>query len=350
MKVSTSPVSPRVMAPWHWLLGMAALVIVLAGLQAVAHIVTPFLLAIFLAIICAPPLTWMQRRGAPGSVAVGLLFVLVGLLFFLLFLALKGAAESMASQAPAYQAKLAGWLESLRDAVEGRGLPPGFLPEDIPLPEMATLTGLAGGIASGLGQFTASTLLVLLIFMFLLVEEHTLAAKVEVAFPGRRRARVRARRFLRSVYQYLVIKTAASAATGVVVALGLWFIGVDFPLLWGILAGLLNFIPTIGSIIAAIPAVLIALLGLGVAEALGVALLFIAVNVLVGSVLEPRFMGRGLGLSPLVVLISLLAWGWVFGPVGMLLSIPLTMIAKLALESNPETRWLSVLMSDRVRC
>ncbi|MFO8155459.1 MAG: AI-2E family transporter [Thiohalospira sp.] len=320
---STNPLQGT--SPWHWLLGGAALVILLTGLRAVDHLVTPFLLAAFLAIICAPLLAWMKKRGVPGFAAVLLLFLLVGFGFFLLFLALKGAAESLATEAPFYQQRLSELVDGARALLVGWGVPPEMLPEEVPLPEMATVTGLAGEIASGLGQFTASTLLVLLFFMFMLVEEHTIATKLEAAFPGA--SRERARRFLSSVYGYLVIKTGASFVTGVLVATGLWLIGVDFPLLWGILAGLLNFVPTIGSIIAAIPAVLIALLGLGVVEAVLVAVLFGVVNVAIGSVLEPRLMGRSLGLSPLVVLLSLLAWGWVFGPVGMLLSIPLTMIA-----------------------
>ena len=348
--MATPNASPHsVLTTWHWLIGTAALLVILAALKAVSHLVTPFLLAAFLAIICAPPLGWMQRRGVPGALAVVLLFSLVGLSFFLLFLAFKGAAESMASQAPLYQDRLAGWLAQLREMLLGRGVPEDLVPDALPLPTVATLTGAAGGIAGGLGQFTASTFLVLLIFMFLLMEERTLMAKLGVAFPGRRRARVRTRRFLRSVYRYLLIKSASSFATGVIIGTGLALIGVDFALLWGILAGLLNFIPNIGSIIAAVPALLFALLGLGVPQAVGVLLMYVAVNVIIGSVLEPRFMGRSLGLSPLVVLVSLLAWGWVFGPVGMLLSIPLTMIAKLALEANPQTRWAGVLMSDQVR-
>ena len=263
----------------QWLLGAAALVVVLAGVKAISHILTPFLLAAFLAIICAPPLSWMQRRGVPGPISILVLFSVVGLTFFLLFLALKGAAESMATQAPAYQARF----------------------------------------------------------------------KLNAAFPTRRRARVRGRRFLRSVYRYLVIKTAASTATGLVVGVGLTFMGVDFAVLWGIVAGLLNFIPTIGSIIAAIPAVLIALMGIGIVEGLLVLGLFVAVNAIIGSIIEPRLMGRSLGLSPLVVLISLLIWGYVFGPIGMLLAVPLTMIAKLALDSSPQTRWAGIMMSDTAK-
>ena len=338
-----------ILTTWHWLIGAAALMVILGSLKVVSHLVTPFLLAAFLAIICAPPLAWLQARRVPGPLAVLLLFSLVGFSFFLLFLALKGAAESMAAQAPLYQDRLAGWLMQSREALTLRGAPPDLLPETLALPDTATLTGIARGLAGGLGAFTAYTFLVLLIFMFLLMEERTLMAKLASAFPGRRRGRVRMRRFLRSVYRYLLIKSAASAATGLLVGIGLALIGVEFAMLWGILAGLLNFIPNIGSIIAAVPALLVALLGHGFTELLLVVILYVTINVGIGSVLEPRFMGRTLGLSPLVVLVSLLAWGWVFGPVGMLLSIPLTMVAKLALEANPQTRWIGILMSDRAR-
>ena len=338
-----------VMTSWHWLIAAAALLIILGAMKAVSHIITPFLMAAFMAIICAPPLAWMHRKRVPGPLAVLILFSVVGFSFFLLFLSLKGAAESMATQAPLYQERLASWVLHARELLMARGMPEELFPQSLPLPTMATISGAAGGIASGLGAFTASSFLVLLIFMFLLMEERTLMVKLAVAFPGRRRARVRSRRFLRSVYRYLLIKSASSVATGLIVGISLALIGIDFALLWGILAALLNFIPNIGSIIAAIPALLIALLGHGITEVVLVLLLYVSVNVGIGSVLEPRFMGRTLGLSPLVVLVSLLVWGWVFGPVGMLLSIPLTMVAKLALEANPQTRWMGILMSDRVR-
>ncbi|MFO7582373.1 AI-2E family transporter [Guyparkeria sp.] len=332
-----------------WLVGAAAVFILLAGLKTVSHIVTPFLLAAFLAIISAPVLAWMHQRGVPSILSILLLFSLVGFAFFLLFLALQGAAESLAVQAPQYQAKLAGWIDHLRNQLEVRGAPPELLPDTIPLPQASTVTGMATGIATGLGQLTAHTLLVLLAFMFLLLEERTLAEKLAAAFPGRRRARVRTRRFLRSVFHYLLIKTGASLLTGVLVGVGLSLLGIDFAILWGIVAGLLNFIPTIGSFIAAIPALLVAIVSAEPVDVLMVVALYLVVNVSIGSILEPRLLGRSLGLSPVIVLISLLVWGWVFGPIGMLLAVPLTMIAKLALDSSPQTRWAGILLSDRVR-
>src|SRR5690554_6289711 len=120
--------------------------------------------------------------------------------------------------------------------------------------------------------------------MFLLLEERSIVNKVEAAFPGRKRVRVRTRSFLRSVNRYLAIKTTSSVATGLIAGIGLWVIGVDFPILWGVLTGLLNFIPTVGSIAAAVPPVLIAFLGLGVPEGLITLALYIVVNTLIGSI------------------------------------------------------------------
>jgi predicted PurR-regulated permease PerM len=123
-------------------------------------------------------------------------------------------------------------------------------------------------------------------------------------------------------------------------------IGLDFALLWGMLAFLLNYVPTIGSIIAAVPAVLLALVQLGVGEATATAIGYVAINVVFGVILEPRWMGYGVGISPLVVFTGLIFWGWVFGPVGMLLSVPLTMTLKLALESDNRTRWIAILLGS----
>lgn len=155
-------------------------------------------------------------------------------------------------------------------------------------------------------------------------------------------------RFLQSVNQYMVIKTLVSLATGLIVGIGLAFIGVDYALLWAVIAFLFNYIPNIGSIIAAIPAVLLAFIQLGPAAAGGTALLYIGANMVMGNVVEPKFMGRGLGLSTLVVFLSLIFWGWLLGSVGMLLSVPLTMVVKIALESSKSGSWLAILLSDDV--
>ncbi|MFQ5519051.1 MAG: AI-2E family transporter [Mariprofundus sp.] len=138
------------------------------------------------------------------------------------------------------------------------------------------------------------------------------------------------------------------SATGIFISIWLAVIGVDYPLLWGLVAFLFNFVPNIGSIIAAVPAVLLALIQLGSGEALMAGVGYVIANVVMGNVVEPKFMGKGVGLSTLVVFLSLVFWGWVLGPVGMLLSVPLTMIVKLALESRADTQWLAVLLGPDI--
>ena len=138
-----------------------------------------------------------------------------------------------------------------------------------------------------------------------------------------------------------------SLATGVLVAAWLRIVGVDYALLWGLLAFLLNYIPSIGSFIAAVPAVMLAFLQLGPGDGIVTAIGYLVINTVIGNFIEPRVMGEGMGLSTLVVFLSLIFWGWVLGPVGMLLSVPLTMIMKIALEASDETRWIAVLLGSR---
>jgi len=121
-------------------------------------------------------------------------------------------------------------------------------------------------------------------------------------------------------------------------------LGVKFAPLWGLVAFLLNFVPAIGSVIAAIPAVALAVVDNGPETAISVAIGYIIINISIGNFLEPRVMGEGMGLSPLVVLMSLVFWGWVLGSVGMVLAVPLTVILRITLDSQPSTQWVAILL------
>jgi predicted PurR-regulated permease PerM len=182
--------------------------------------------------------------------------------------------------------------------------------------------------------------------VFILLEASTVQTKVMAAFGRSAETFEDARIFLNNLGRYLGIKTLISMATGLTAWIVTSTIGLDFALLWGMLAFLLNYVPTIGSIIAAVPAVLLALVQLGAGEATATAIGYVAINVVFGVILEPRWMGYGVGISPLVVFTGLIFWGWVFGPVGMLLSVPLTMTLKLALESDNRTRWIAILLGS----
>jgi predicted PurR-regulated permease PerM len=230
-----------------------------------------------------------------------------------------------------------GWLES--HGVE--------VPEQ-ELSKWFNLSGVLDIVAGGLLTVTSllsNLVLVLLTIAFLLLEAAGVSGKIQAAF-GRPGNAARLARIRTEVQHYLAIKTAISLATGILVTTGLAVIGVDFPLLWGLIAFLANFIPNLGSIIAAVPPLLLALIQFGFWPALGVAVFFLVINFVIGSLVEPTLMGRRLEISTLVVFLSLVFWGWVWGPVGMILSVPLTIIVKIMLENTEDLRWVAVILGS----
>jgi predicted PurR-regulated permease PerM len=205
---------------------------------------------------------------------------------------------------------------------------------------------MTASVLSGFGKVLTNAFFILLTVIFILLEASGFPDKLHVALVDPDKSFNYLDKTIHNVQRYMAIKTWVSLATGVIIAVWLTILGVDYPLLWGMLAFLLNYVPSIGSIIAAVPAVLLALIQLGTGSALLTGLGYVVVNVVIGSVIEPKIMGRGLGLSTLVVFLSLVFWGWVFGPVGMLLSVPLTMAVKIALDSNEDTRWIAILLGS----
>lgn len=205
---------------------------------------------------------------------------------------------------------------------------------------------MAANIAVSVSQLLSNTMLILLTVVFILLEASTFPKKLQAAFGDNPETQRRYQLIVARIRSYLVIKTAISLLTGLLIAAWLRLFGVPFAGLWGLLAFLLNYIPNIGSIIAAIPALLVAWLDLGLLVAAAACIGYVVVNMAVGNILEPRVMGRGMGLSALVVFCSMVFWGWALGPVGMLLSVPLTMAARVAFEGFDDTRWLGTLLGD----
>lgn len=217
----------------------------------------------------------------------------------------------------------------------------------------ATLIRLTASLASSIGVLLSNGVLILLTVVFILLEASSFPSKVERAFGADHATnkdvaatREQYVKVVASARSYIAIKTAISLLTGLLIAVWLWLFGVPYAGLWGLVAFLLNYIPNIGSIIAAIPALLVAWLDLGLLPALACGMGYVVVNVIVGNFIEPRVMGRGMGLSPLVVFCCMVFWGWVLGPVGMLASVPLTMAVRVALEGFDDTRWLGTLLGN----
>lgn len=324
----------------------AAIVIVVYGMQMAKVILVPFLIAVFLALITVRPMLWLQEKRVPSILAALFIVTTIMLILALVGMILGNSIADFTAAIPAYQARLDTIVdgvvrfivENLRgdQSVENLGdmIDPGWA------------MGLVATILNSLKDVLTNTFLIIFTMIFILLEASSGKTKFEAAFGHRESSLARPRAFLQNLGRYLGIKTLVSIVTGFCAGLLTWSIGLDFPLLWAMLAFLLNYIPTIGSIIAAVPAVLLALVQLGPGEASATAIGFAAINVIFGNLVEPRLMGYGVGISPLIVFVGLVFWGWVFGPVGMLLSVPLTMTLKLALESDERTRWVAILLGS----
>jgi predicted PurR-regulated permease PerM len=324
---------------------LASFVIVVAGIKSADAILVTFLLSGFFAIICAPPFIFMQNRGMPAWLSLLVIVFFISVIQLLFFTLVASSVADFSQALPSYQLRLQGLFTHFVTylASWGINLPAGALREHF---NPALVLKLSANALGGLGGVLSNSFMIILTVIFMLFEGMTLPSKLEKAFGSDSPHIPQFKRFVGTVKQYMTIKTLVSLLTGGIVYIWLIVLGVDYALLWGVLAFLLNFVPNIGSIIAAVPAVLMALIQLGPWTALFVASGYLVVNTLVGNVIEPRFMGKGLGLSTLVVFLSLVFWGWLLGPVGMLLSVPLTMLMKIALESSEDTRWLAILMGS----
>jgi len=323
----------------------AALVIVIAGMKYAAPLLVPFLLSVFIAVICFPLMSNLQQKGLPKGLALTLVMLLVVLVGFMVTVLIGSSLTDFSQSLPLYQEKISAEWSGVFQWLNEHGISVADNIREVADP--AAAVGLVSSILKGFGNVLTNSFLIILTVVFILIETAGLTQKfisLNASDDTSHGEPMFAQVFVEKLRSYMSMKTIISIITGVIIATALWLIGVDYPVLWGVLAFMLNFVPNIGSIIAAVPAVLLTMVQMSFASAMLVAAVYVAVNVLVGSVIEPKYMGKGLGLSTLIVFVSLVFWGWVLGPVGMLLSVPLTITVKLALESKPETQWLGHLL------
>ena len=326
----------------HSMLLAASMVVIVAGLHAAASIMVPILVSAFVAVIILPMQNWLIARKLPSSLAILLTLITVLLIFVGFGFAVGGSVRGFAYKADEYQKSLVALVQSVNELIAPLGLQISveviieFLKKNVfNISKNALLQG---------ASFISNLVLVLLTILFVLFEAAGFSSKLKRALGQETESKGRIRKIQKDIQQYLLVKTLTSLATGFLVGVSLALMGLDFPILWGLLAFLLNYVPSLGSILAAVPPVLLALLQFGSGRAVGVAVVFIVVNILLGNLLEPSLMGRRLGLSALVVFLSLVFWGWIWGPFGMILSVPLTMIIKIMLENTPDLRWIAIML------
>ncbi|MGI9276512.1 MAG: AI-2E family transporter [Endozoicomonas sp.] len=333
--------------PAHYLFTLAALVIILAGIKLASGLLTPMFLALFIALILSPVVHCLTRLNVPRGLAIFLVVTVVVISLLSVIPMAGNSLRELTSALPGYREQLIEMFGVLQGLLAKRGIP---LELDTLLGSIDSnsVVGFVTSAVAHMGSATSYVVLMILTVVFMLLEAPLLHDKLERALPAPDQQLNDIERFISSVNRYLALKTVISILTGLLVALLLWSKGINFFILAGLTAFFLNFIPNIGSILSAIPWVLVTLLQLGIGDAVSVALGYLVINMVIGNFIEPKVLGRGLGLSSLTVFLSLIIWGWLLGPVGMLLSVPLTMCIKIFLESSARGKGLAILLGPGI--
>ena len=326
---------------------VAALAIITAGIHQAQSVLEWLLIAVFLAAIGAPSVLWLERHRVPYTAAVLLVVTGMAAIFAVIGLLVGTSLNSFYADLPEYQARLQKHVFSLQTFLDTKGIRFADSIQFDPI-NTETVRRLTASLLAGLGSMLFELVLVLLTVTFILLEASSFPAKLRAVLGDPKRDFHSFMTFVYDINRYMGIKTVISMTAGVLIWIWLSFLGVDFPILWGFLAFLLHYVPNIGALISSVPAVSLALIQLGIGPAALAAAGFAAVNFILGNIVEPMLMGRRLGLSTLVVFLSLIFWGSLLGAVGMVLCIPLTMTLKFACENNESARWIAVLLGPEV--
>lgn len=332
------------------LITAASLCVVVAGLRAAGPVLVPVLFSAFLAVLAIPPIKWFQARRVPDWLAVTIVFVGVIAGFSVTSMLIGNSISSFSDNLSDYQQRLGSMIEELltNDWVtwlnaRGIELSTSTLLEQVSAGQVADF---AGALVASVGSVLSDTAFVLLTTAFIMAEAAGLPRKLQAALGDPDADLRRFGNIIGDIQLYLSLKTKISVVTGLLAWVLCLAVGVDYPVLWGVIAFFLNYIPTLGSIIAAVPPVLLGFVQYGWERSVVLLIGFLAINTIMGNVVEPKVMGKRLGLSSLVVFLSLVFWGWIWGPLGMFLSVPLTMVVKILLENSDDLKWIAVLLGS----
>lgn len=325
---------------------LAALTVVIYGLHEAASLLVPLVTAVFITVISMPVVRWLMRHGVPRWAAIGLAVLLDLSVLFGFGGLVGGTLNEFYERVPDYQARLGELTTQSALWVEAQGL-------DIDPDSTREAVGsfhildLVAELFRGVWALGSKAFLVGLLVLFMLFEAGPWRTKLAYVMHRPTQDLPRFATAANDVQRYLVVKSGLSVITGALCGSWVAICAVDFPILWGLLAFFLNYIPSLGMFIATVPPVVVALIQFGPGGAMLVLAGYLVINFTLGNVVEPRIMGRALGLSPLVVFLSMVFWGLLWGPIGALLAVPLTMVFKILLANTEDLRWAAVLLGSK---
>ncbi|MDD3008170.1 MAG: AI-2E family transporter [Arcobacter sp.] len=327
---------------------VASFVVILAGVKMSSEIVVILFLAIFISSIFSSLLKLLQKQNIPKVLSYFFILVIVIFIGFMLAYVINISLKDFLTNLPIYEEKLKNLILNSIHLVQGYGLEidKTKIMESL---NFSSFFGVTTNIIGSISTFLSKFLLVVIGVAFILAESKSFQTKLKVIFRNNAKKLEHFNLFSFNIQKYFVVKSFTSFLTGFIITIMLSFFGVDYPILWGVIAMLFNFVPVVGSIIASFPAILLALMNLDVNATIWVSIFYIIINISISNILEPKLMGKELGLSPLIIFFSLIFWGYILGIVGMFLAVPITMTLKIAFDSNTSTHWLGILMSDLSR-
>lgn len=324
----------------------AYLVIVITGLKMGSGIILPFLMAFFLFIIFLPLANKLNSLSIPNVITSIIVFTIIVIVIFLLGNFLISSSDDILKSIPYYQEKfhqvspqIVAFFEQFNISLEISNI--------INIIEPIKIINYITTFFKSMGNIIISLFLTLILIIFLLLESSMISKKV-LYFTKNKQQKDKLQLFLKSINRYVLIKTFTSILTGLMVWILLAYFNLQYAFLFAVLAFLLNYIPSIGSFIASFPAIFVSMLQLNMIDTLFIIIGYLVINILIGSFLDPKIMGKDLGLSTFIVFISMVIWGWIFGPLGMLLAVPLTIIIKIACDNSENYHWISVLLSNNI--
>jgi predicted PurR-regulated permease PerM len=321
----------------------ASIVIIIAGINLAQSELLPFLLSAFIAVLATGPLHWLKKKHVPSGISIFIvvagIFIILSVFIFLIVMSVRSITDAM----PEYQTRFQDQITQAKAVLASHGIKGSDkIFQNLITPEAAA--GYIVGFLSSMASAFSSIVLIMLTIIFILLEASSFPVKLRAAIGDSHAAFPKFTKFANDLKRVVVIQTVISLSTGIIMGLWLTILGVDFTILLSLLTFLFNFVPNIGSVIAAVPAIIITFVQFGIGRALLAALGFIVVGTIVGNFLQPRLMGQNLGLSSLAVFLSVIFWGSLLGVIGMMLCVPFTLAVKFALESSERTRWIAVLL------
>ena len=331
------------------LVAAAAAIIVVTGMKEAAPILSSFLMALVITLALAPIPSRLMRKGVPAWLALVLTILLALAFIVALVLFLAAALVQFANAIPAYQDSFATVITQIQDTAANLGV--NIVEIDVTqFLDAGKITAFAAAMVAGLLDLLSDTSLLLLLILFMLIDTLGFSEKFEAALGSESSVMKGWALFAVDTRQYLIITAWTGALLGIVNAIVLWILGVDFPILWGVLAFLFSFIPNIGFMLSMIPPTLLALLEFGWTKALIVVAAYIIINAGVDNVIKPKVIGDDLDISVATTFVSLVFWGWVLGPLGAILAVPLTLLVKhVLLGPGEDSRWLAAMMGQKAR-